>query len=97
MKVRRGRSSAGTRNLPGSQQSSCFANVRQSVTALGYTAGIFSGCMLRIVRLAPVSDDEEIPLEAPTPPVMTTDLAAALAQLLRSALARQAERSNRAA
>lgn len=51
--------------------------------------------MMRIVRLAPVSDDGEIPFEAPAPPTMTTDLAAALAQLVRSALARRAERRER--
>jgi hypothetical protein len=37
--------------------------------------------MVRIVRLAPVSDDGEIPFEALTPPTLTTELAAALAQL----------------
>jgi hypothetical protein len=52
---------------------------------------------VRIVRLASVSDDEEIPLEALAPPTMTADLAAALAQLVRSAMARRAERTERAA
>ena len=50
-----------------------------------------------MVRLALVSEDAEIPFEAPAPPTMTNDLAAALAQLVRSALARRAERSERAA
>lgn len=63
----------------------------------GFTAGIFSEGMVRIVWLVPVSEDGEIPLEAPAPPTMTTDLAAALAQLVRSALARRAERTERAA
>jgi hypothetical protein len=69
----------------------------QPVTGLGHTTGILSQGMVRIVRLAPVSDDGEIPFEALTPPTLTTELAAALAQLVRSALARQAEHTVRAA
>jgi len=47
--------------------------------------------MLRLVRSAPVSDEKEITFEGPNPPMMTADLAAALAQLVRAALVRRAE------
>lgn len=40
---------------------------------------------------------DEIGFEAQAPPAMTADLAAALAQLVRTALARRAGRSERAA
>jgi hypothetical protein len=40
---------------------------------------------------------DEIGFEAPAPPAMTADLAAALAQLVRAALARRTGRSDRAA
>jgi hypothetical protein len=55
--------------------------------------------MLRVVWPAPVSEDEhdELVLEASSLPVMTSELAAALARLLREALARRARRSERAA
>ena len=53
--------------------------------------------MLQLYRAAPVSDEEKIVFEAKGPPSLTADLAAALAQLVRGALARQAERRERAA
>ncbi len=53
--------------------------------------------MLQLYRVAPVSDEEEIVFEANDPPSLTTDLAAALAQLVRAALARRAERPEKAA
>jgi hypothetical protein len=52
--------------------------------------------MLRLVRLAPVSD-EEVAFEAPTPPIMTPDLAVALAQTVRAAFARRTERPEQVA
>jgi hypothetical protein len=42
-------------------------------------------------------DHDEIAFEATAPPLMTTDLAAALAQLVHAALVRHAEHSERAA
>jgi hypothetical protein len=53
--------------------------------------------MLRLVRSTPVSDEKEITFEAPAPPAMTPELAVALAQLVRAALARQAERPGQVA
>ena len=44
-----------------------------------------------------MSDEGEITFEAPAPPAMTTELAIALAQLVRAALARRAERPERVA
>ena len=44
-----------------------------------------------------MSDEPEITFEAPAPPTMTTELAVALAQLVRAALARRAERPERVA
>jgi hypothetical protein len=44
--------------------------------------------MLQFVRSAPVSEEEEIPFEALAPPAITPDLAVAMAQLVRAALAR---------
>jgi hypothetical protein len=44
-----------------------------------------------------MSDKGEISFEATAPPVMTTDLAIALAQLVRATLARRAEQAKRAA
>jgi len=45
----------------------------------------------------PMSDEGEISFEATAPPVMTTDLAIALAQLVRATLARRAGQPKRAA
>jgi hypothetical protein len=58
-----------------------------------------SGIMLRLVPVGPMSEEdrEEIEFEAIAPPSMTADLAAALAQLVRAALARRAGNSERAA
>ncbi len=53
--------------------------------------------MLQLYRVAPVSDEEKIAFEAKDPPSLTTDLAVALAQLVRAALARRAERPEKAA
>jgi len=53
--------------------------------------------MLRLMRSDPTSDEGEISFEATAPPVMTTDLAIALAQLVRATLARRAEQAKRAA
>jgi hypothetical protein len=55
--------------------------------------------MLRLVPVRPMSDEDrdEIEFEATAPPSMTADLAAALAQLVRVALARRAGNSERAA
>jgi hypothetical protein len=53
--------------------------------------------MLRLVRSAAVSEETEITFEAPDPPTMTPDLAVALAQLVRTALARRTERPERVA
>ena len=44
-----------------------------------------------------MSDEWEISFEAISPPVMTTDLAIALAQLVRATLGRRAEQAKRAA
>ena len=52
--------------------------------------------MLRLLA-AFVSDEQEIAFEALAPPTMTPDLAIALAQLVRAALARQAARPERVA
>ncbi len=53
--------------------------------------------MLQLFRSALVSDEKEIVFEAKDPPSLTTDLAVALAQLVRAALARRAERPEKAA
>lgn len=55
--------------------------------------------MLRLAWHGPMSNDDHdaIAFEATAPPSMTPDLACALAQLLRAALARRAGRSERAA
>jgi hypothetical protein len=53
--------------------------------------------MLRLLKTVHMSDDLEITFEAPAPPTMTTELAVALAQLVRAALARQAERAGQVA
>jgi hypothetical protein len=69
----------------------------ETVDRFGHRAEVSSATMLQLVRLAPVSDEREITFEAPVPPTMTTDLAAALAQLVRSSLARQNERPEQVA
>jgi hypothetical protein len=55
--------------------------------------------MLALAWHGPMTNDghDAIAFEATAPPAMTPDLAAALALLIRSALARRAERSERAA
>ncbi len=53
--------------------------------------------MLQLYRVATVSDEEKIVFEAKDPPSLTIDLAVALAQLVRVALARRAERPEKAA
>ncbi len=53
--------------------------------------------MLQLYRVAPVSDGEKIVFKAKDPPSLTTDLAAALAEIVRAALARRAERTEKAA
>jgi hypothetical protein len=68
-----------------------------AVTFLACRAEISSGVMLQLYRVAPVSDEEEIVFEAIDPPSLTPELAAALAQLVRAALARRAEHSEKAA
>jgi hypothetical protein len=67
-----------------------------TVTDLKHRAGISSESMLRLMRSDPTSDEGEISFEATAPPVMTTDLAIALAQLVRATLARRAEEPKRA-
>jgi hypothetical protein len=64
---------------------------RKSVAGFGHRAAVSSASMLRLIRLAPESD-EEVAFEAPTPPIMTPDLAVALAQVVRAALACRTER-----
>jgi len=44
-----------------------------------------------------MSDEKEITFDAPAPPTMTLELAVALAQLVRAALAGQADRPERVA
>ena len=70
---------------------------RRTVTDLGHRAGVSSEGTLRLMRSDPMSDEGEISFEATAPPVMTTDLAIALAQLVRATLDRRAEQSKRAA
>jgi len=53
--------------------------------------------MLRFVRSTSVSEEEEISFEALSLPALTPDLAVALAQLVRAALARRTERPERVA
>ena len=55
--------------------------------------------MLRLVRGYPMTeaDQNDIVFESVDQPAMTADLAAALAQLVRAALGRRAERPERAA
>jgi len=49
------------------------------------------------MRSDPMIDEGEISFEATAPPVMTTDLAISLAQLVRATLARRAEQAKRVA
>ena len=79
-------------------RSRCYGawNARDAVTLLG-RAELSSEVMLQLYRVAPVSDEERIVFEAKDPPSLTTDLAAALAQLVRAALARRAEHPEKAA
>jgi hypothetical protein len=72
-------------------------NALHAVTVLARRAEVSSEVMLRLYRVAPVSDEEEIAFEAMDPPTLTTELAAALAQLVRAALARRAELPEKAA
>jgi hypothetical protein len=53
--------------------------------------------MRQLVGSTPVSEEEEVTFEALAPPTMTPELAVALVQLARSALARRAERPERVA
>jgi hypothetical protein len=70
---------------------------RPTVTDLRHRAGVSSESTLRLMRSDPMSDEGEISFEATAPPVMTTDLAIVLAQLVRATLARRAEQPKRAA
>jgi hypothetical protein len=79
------------------KESSASWRQRPTVTDLGHRAGVFFESTLRLVRSDPMSDEGEISFEASAPPVMTTDLAIALGQLVRATLARRAEQSKRAA
>ena len=72
-------------------------NALHAVTLFARRAEISSEAMLQLYRVAPVSKEKEIVFEAKDPPSLTTDLAAALAQLVRAALARRAERPEKAA
>ena len=69
----------------------------ETVARSGHRAGVSSALMLQLVRSTPVSEEEEITFEALAPPTMRPELAAALAQLVRAALARRAERPERVA
>jgi hypothetical protein len=70
---------------------------RPTVTDLRHGAGVSSESTLRLMRSDPMGDEGEISFEATAPPVMTTDLAIALAQLVRATLARRTEEPKRAA
>ena len=70
---------------------------RPTVTDLRHRAGVFSESSLRLMRSDPISNEVEISFEATAPPVMTTDLAIALAQLVRATLGRRAEQAKRVA
>ena len=67
------------------------------VTDPRHSPGVFSALMLRLIRSAPMSEQDEIIFEAAAPPAMTPELAVALAQLVRGALARQADRPEQVA
>jgi hypothetical protein len=60
---------------------------------------VFFSIMLRLVQGSPMTDgdQDDIAFEWTAQPSMTADLAAALAQLVRAALGRRAERTERAA
>jgi hypothetical protein len=68
-----------------------------TVTDLRHRAGVSSENTPRLMRSDLMSDEREISFEATAPPVMTTELAIALAQLVRATLARRAEQPRRAA
>ena len=90
-------SSVDTPNCP---NDGLFRNdSRPPVTVHRDRVEVSSGVMLRLVLVGPMSDEDRDPieLEATAPPSMTADLAAALAQLVRAALARRAGHSERAA
>jgi hypothetical protein len=72
---------------------------RLDVQVPGHGLDVFFSFMLRLVRGYPMTeaDQNDIVFESVDQPAMTADLAAALAQLVRSALARRAERPERAA
>jgi hypothetical protein len=53
--------------------------------------------MLRLIRSAPVSEQDEITFEAPAPPAMTPELGQGNGQLVRNALSRQADRPEQVA
>jgi hypothetical protein len=53
--------------------------------------------VLQLYRVGPVSEEKEVVFESIDPPSLTSDLAAALAQLVRAALARRADRPEKAA
>lgn len=53
--------------------------------------------MLQVYWVGPVREEKEVVFEAMDPPSLTNDLAAALAQLVRAALARLPERPEKAA
>jgi hypothetical protein len=82
-----------------SQLKGSTASWRQppTVTDLRHRAGVFSESSLRFMRSDPISDEGGISFEATAPPVITTDLAIALAQLVRATLARRAEQAKRVA
>jgi hypothetical protein len=79
------------------KQSTASWRQRPTVTDLGHRAGVSSESTLRLMRSDPTSDEGEISFEATALPVVTTDLAIALAQLVRATLARRAEQRKRAA
>lgn len=69
----------------------------QTVPGPGRAPRVSSVLVLYLVWSAPVNEEKEITFEALAPPAMTPELAVALAQLIRAALARRTERSERAA
>jgi hypothetical protein len=72
-------------------------NALDAVILLARRAEVSFEVMLQLYRVAPVSDEGGIAFEAIDPPSLTTELAAALAQLVRAALARRAELPEKAA
>ena len=79
------------------RESTASRPLRPTVTDYRHRAGVSSENTLRLVRSDPMNDEGEISFEATAPPAMTTDLAIALAQLVRATLARRAEQPKRAA